>query len=71
MISKYNFCFVICIQVVDIIHPGVANVSKADIAKNLAAKYKGDERNIVVYGLKTQFGGSRSTGFALVYESQQ
>jgi small subunit ribosomal protein S24e len=57
--------------VVDIVHPDKANASKADISKHLAAKYKVDERNVVVYGLKTQFGGGRSTGFALVYDSQQ
>ena len=55
---------------VDIIHPDKANASKADISKYLASKYKVDERNVVVYGLKTQFGGGRSSGFALVYENQ-
>lgn len=55
----------------DIIHPGRANVPKEEIAKQLAAKYKQDERNVVVYGLNTQFGGGRSTGFALVYDTQQ
>jgi len=38
---------------VDIIHPDKPNASKADIAKYLSSKYKSDERNIVVYGLKT------------------
>lgn len=46
-------------------------MSKNDIAANLAQKFKQDERNVVVYGLKTQFGGGRSTGFALIYDTQQ
>jgi small subunit ribosomal protein S24e len=46
-------------------------VPQEEIAKQLATKYKQDERNIVVYGLHTQYGGGRSTGFALVYDTQQ
>ena len=30
--------------------------------------YKKDEKCIVVYGLKTQFGGGKTTGFACVYD---
>ena len=57
------------IQSIDIIHPGRPNVPKEEVAKELAKKYRADERNIVVYGLETQFGGGRSTGFALVYDT--
>ena len=28
-----------------------------------------DEKQVVVFGLKNAFGGGRSTGFALVYDS--
>ena len=28
-----------------------------------------DEKQVVVFGLKAAFGGGRSTGFALVYDS--
>ena len=31
--------------------------------------YKKDENCIVVYGLKTQFGGGKTTGFACVYDN--
>lgn len=51
------------------IHPGQANVSKAHIKAKLAQLLKAKEEAIAIYGLKTKFGGGRSTGFALVYDS--
>ena len=35
----------------------------------MAVLLKGKEENIAVFGLKTKFGGGRSTGFACVYDS--
>jgi small subunit ribosomal protein S24e len=55
----------------DIIHPDVASVSRNQLKADLAKKFKTDEKNIVVYGLKTQYGGGRSVGFCLVYENHQ
>ena len=49
------------------IHPDLPNVPKVEIKKKLAANNKCKEDCIVVYGLKTKFGGGKSTGFALVY----
>merc|ERR1712147_524113 len=37
--------------------------------ENIAKKYKTDAQCVAVYGLKFKFGGGRSTGFALVYDS--
>jgi small subunit ribosomal protein S24e len=51
------------------IHPEMANVSKASIKTKLAAMFKTKEENVSVYGLKTKFGGGRSTGFALIYDN--
>jgi len=51
------------------IHPGVASLSKKDVAALLAKRFKTDEGNVVPYGLKCTFGGDRSTGFALVYDN--
>lgn len=31
--------------------------------------YKAEVTNVIVFGFKTKFGGGRSTGFALVYDS--
>jgi small subunit ribosomal protein S24e len=44
-------------------------VSKNDIKAKLAVTLKSKEENISIFGLKTKFGGGRSTGFALVYDS--
>ena len=31
--------------------------------------FKAKEDDIVIYGLKTKFGGGRSSGFALIYDN--
>ncbi|KJA29225.1 hypothetical protein HYPSUDRAFT_175966 [Hypholoma sublateritium FD-334 SS-4] len=56
--------------VVDVLHPSRANVSRADLQEKLAALYKTDKSRVVAFGLKTQFGGGRSTGFALIYDDE-
>ena len=56
-------------MVVDVIHPNIANLSKKDIRDKLAKMYKSDAENIFVFGFRTQFGGGKSTGFALIYDS--
>lgn len=47
----------------------MANVSKEQIKRKLSASMKVKEECISIYGLKTAFGGGRSTGYALIYES--
>ena len=49
------------------IHPELPNVPKSEVRKKLADKNKTKEECVVVYGLKTKFGGGKSTGFALIY----
>ena len=49
------------------VHPELANVPKAEVRKKLAEKNKTKEECVVIYGLKTKFGGGKSTGFALIY----
>ncbi|KNC74700.1 small subunit ribosomal protein S24e [Sphaeroforma arctica JP610] len=56
-------------MVVDVIHPGRANVPKAEIREKLASMYKSEAENIFTFGFRTAFGGGKSTGFALVYDS--
>merc|ERR1712216_619588 len=57
--------------VLDIIHPGMANVSKKDLATKLASMYKvHDSGCIQLFGFKTYFGGGCSTGFGLIYENK-
>jgi len=56
-------------MVVDIIHPSRANVSKDELREKLAKMYKVEKEVIFVFGFRTAFGGGRSTGFALIYDS--
>ena len=51
------------------IHADLPNVSKTDIKAKLAKMLKAKEDAIVVFGLKTKFGGGKSTGFALIYDN--
>jgi small subunit ribosomal protein S24e len=52
-----------------LIHSDLPNVPKTAIAERLAKQLKVKEENVVVFGLKTKFGGGRSSGFALLYDS--
>jgi ribosomal protein S24E len=55
----------------DILHPGRANISKEDLRDKLAGMYKAAKEQVNVFGLRTQFGGGKTTGFALVYDSPE
>ena len=55
--------------VVDVLHPGRANVSKVEVREKLAKLYKADKEAISVFGFKTAFGGGKSTGFGLIYDT--
>jgi len=55
--------------IVDVLHPGRANVPKAEIREKLAKMYDAREADAVfVFGFRTQFGGGKSTGFGLIYD---
>lgn len=56
-------------MVVDIIHPGKANLSKSEIKDKLATMYRTTSDVVMPFGFKTDFGGGRSTGFALIYDN--
>ncbi|GJJ09676.1 hypothetical protein Clacol_003900 [Clathrus columnatus] len=56
--------------VVDVLHPARANVSKVDLNEKIAALYKVDAARVVTFGLRTHFGGGRSTGFVLIYDDE-
>ncbi|KZS92969.1 hypothetical protein SISNIDRAFT_441588 [Sistotremastrum niveocremeum HHB9708] len=57
-------------MVLDVLHPSRANVSKAELSEHLSKLYKTDKERVVTFGLRTHFGGGRSTGFALIYDSE-
>ncbi|CDW52967.1 40S ribosomal protein S24 [Trichuris trichiura] len=56
-------------MVVEILHPNRAGLSKAAITDMLAKMYKTMASNVFCFGFRTQFGGGRSTGFALIYDT--
>ncbi|KAF3907582.1 hypothetical protein AA313_de0203715 [Arthrobotrys entomopaga] len=56
-------------MVVDILHPGLPNISKSDLREKLGKIYKADSATVSVFGLRTQYGGGKTTGFALIYDS--
>jgi small subunit ribosomal protein S24e len=56
--------------VVDVLHPGGASVKNPDLKERIAKLYKVDNpATIFLFGFKTQFGGGKSTGFCLIYDS--
>ncbi|CAL5194655.1 small ribosomal subunit protein eS24z-like [Vicia villosa] len=56
--------------VVEANHPGKPNVSRAELKEKLATMYNVKDTNTVfVFQFKTHFGGGKSTGFGLIYDS--
>ena len=51
------------------IHPGRANIAKAEIKEKLAKMYKTTADTVFTFGYATAFGGGKSTGFACIYDS--
>ncbi|KAM0693440.1 hypothetical protein Q7P36_006695 [Cladosporium allicinum] len=58
-------------MVVDVLHPNRPNVSKDELRQKLSELYKSDKDQVSVFGFRTQYGGGKSTGFALVYDSAE
>eukprot|EP00223_Ostreococcus_mediterraneus_P003406 CAMPEP_0179603986 /NCGR_PEP_ID=MMETSP0930-20121108/174_1 /TAXON_ID=548131 ORGANISM="Ostreococcus mediterraneus, Strain clade-D-RCC1621" /NCGR_SAMPLE_ID=MMETSP0930 /ASSEMBLY_ACC=CAM_ASM_000580 /LENGTH=128 /DNA_ID=CAMNT_0021472373 /DNA_START=1 /DNA_END=387 /DNA_ORIENTATION=+ len=54
--------------ILDVLHPGRANVAKAELQEKLAKMYNvSDEKCVSIFGFRTAFGGGKSTGFGLIY----
>jgi len=51
------------------LHPGKATPKKTEIREKLARMYKTTSDVIFSFGFRTVFGGGRSTGFALIYDT--
>jgi len=64
--SNRTFLF---LQVVDVLHPGSPSVKKTEIREKLAKMFKVLPDVVFCFGFKTGFGGSKSTGFALIYDT--
>ena len=56
-------------MVVDVLHPNRPSVPKTEIREKLAKMYKCTPDRIFAFGFQTNFGGGKSTGFALIYDS--
>lgn len=56
-------------MVVDVIHPDRASLSKKEVREKVAQLYKTTPDLVFCFGFNTNFGGGRSTGFALIYDS--
>lgn len=55
---------------IDVIHPGRANVAKAELQTKIGEMYKvSDTTTIILFGFRTAFGGGKSSGFALIYDT--
>jgi small subunit ribosomal protein S24e len=55
----------------DVLHPNRPNVSKDELRQKLSELYKADKDQVSVFGFRTQYGGGKSTGFALIYDSNE
>ncbi len=56
-------------MIVDVIHPGSDIIPKVDIRAKLSTMFKVDKSLVSVFGFAVKFGGGKSTGFALIYDT--
>lgn len=57
-------------MIVEAIHPGRAGVAKTELREKLSKLMKvKDEKQTVVFGLKTEYGGMKTVGFANIYDT--
>ncbi len=57
-------------MIVDIIHPGRANVAKSELQEVIGGMHKSDSKLVVLFGFRTKFGGGKSTGFCVIYDNE-
>ncbi|XP_059528699.1 small ribosomal subunit protein eS24-like [Myotis daubentonii] len=55
-------------MVTDVLHPGKATIPKKEIREKLAKMYNTTPDDIFVFGIRTHFGGGKTTGFAMIYD---
>lgn len=57
-------------MIIDVIHPNRANVAKSELKEKLVALHQvKDPSTVFIFGFKTAFGGGKSTGFGLIYDT--
>ena len=50
---------------------GCLDISKDDLRKRLSEIYKVEKNTVSVFGLRTHYGGGKTTGFALIYDTYE
>uniref|UniRef100_G1QA41 Small ribosomal subunit protein eS24 n=1 Tax=Myotis lucifugus TaxID=59463 RepID=G1QA41_MYOLU len=55
--------------VIDVLHPGKATAPKTEIWKKQAKIYMTTPDAIFVFGFRTHFGGGKTIGFGMIYDS--
>jgi small subunit ribosomal protein S24e len=58
-------------MVVDVLHPGRANVPKKELQEVVAGMFKADAKLTSLFGFQTKYGGGKSTGFCLIYDNEE
>ncbi|ELW47935.1 40S ribosomal protein S24 [Tupaia chinensis] len=56
-------------MVIDVLQPRKPTVPKTEIQEQLANMYKTTPDVIFVFGFRTHFGGGKTTGFDMIYDS--
>ncbi|XP_040097547.1 40S ribosomal protein S24-like [Oryx dammah] len=56
-------------MVIDVLHPGKATVPETEIWEKLARMYQTTPDVIFIFGLQIHFGGGKTTGFGMIYDS--
>lgn len=57
-------------MIVDIIHPGRANVPKSELQEVVGGMHKADAKLVCLFGFRTKYGGGKSTGFCVIYDNE-
>ena len=56
--------------VLEVIHPGRANLSRTQLQEELSKRHKVSDNNcIFLKGFRTQYGGGKTIGFAVIYDN--
>lgn len=58
-------------MIIDILHPGRANVPRNELREVIAGMYKSDSKLVSLFGFETAFGGGKTSGFCLIYDNEE
>ena len=57
--------------IIDVIHPGRANVPKSELRDVISGMFNADAKLTMLFGFRVKFGGGKSTGFGLIYDNEE